>query len=180
MLYNVRNRSRAEESGHDFGFRLTTATTRTYFLPVLASVFAGAGAAGLPLAPFFSIAFFFLAISRRPFLKTPLERDPRDRPLRGLSSLFIRRTTYARMPRHLFHIKRDCEGIKLAVAFSYRFVATARSVAAESPADGAIIGAEALHCLETPVGGVVVVVTWLAFRRVVVDVHSLAAQMQAG
>jgi hypothetical protein len=71
LRINARSRSHADERGQDFGFVLATATTRTYFLPVLASVFAGAGAAGLPLAPFFSMAFFFLAISRA----SPIPQD---------------------------------------------------------------------------------------------------------
>ena len=83
------------------------------------------------------------------------------------------------MPCYLFPFKRDCEEISLSVAFSYRFVTTSRSVAAEPAADQAVIRAEALHGLEAPVGRVVIIIMWLAAGPVVVDVHSLAAQMQA-
>ena len=83
------------------------------------------------------------------------------------------------MPCYLFSIKRDCEEIGVSVAFSYRFVTGSRSVAAESAADHGIIRAEALQSLEAPVGRIVIVIEWLAAGPVVVDVHSLAAQVQA-
>ena len=98
----------------------------------------------------------------------------------SLSSLFVRRTTHARMPRYLFSIKSDCEEISLCVAFSYRFVTGPRSVAAKPAADRGIIRAEALQSFEAPVGRIVIVIEWLAAGPVVVDVHSLAAQVQTG
>src|SRR5262249_23006534 len=85
-----------------------------------------------------------------------------------------------RMPCYFFSIKRDCEEISLYVGFSYRFVTGARCVAAKPPADHFIIRPKALQCFEAPIGRIVVVIFWSATRPVVVDIHSLAAQMQAG
>src|SRR5262249_16638506 len=96
------------------------------------------------------------------------------------SALFVTRTTHGSMPCYHVSIKRDCEGSSLYVAFSYRFVTASRSVAAKPAADHVIIRPEALQGLEAPVGRIVVIIHWLAARPVVIDVHSLAAQVQTG
>ena len=60
------------------------------------------------------------------------------------------------------------------------FVAGSRSVAAVPAADHVVVRAEALHGLEAPVDGVVIVVVGSLAGPVGVDVHSLAAEMAAG
>ena len=65
----------------DLGSGLTIMTAKTHFLPGLASVFAGqVQGRPCPWHPFSpSLSFSWQCRARRPFLKSPLERDPRDR-----------------------------------------------------------------------------------------------------
>src|SRR5262249_26464354 len=98
-------------------------TGRSYLPGFAGALAAGAAtglAAGLPLALFFSSAFFFLALSRAsPIAEVSFVNDVRNaKNEMCLSFRSVKRTTHLRMPFYFVTIKRDCEGILSWVVFS--------------------------------------------------------------